>query len=88
VPLRRILDRHEMIADAADMAERADRLARVLDQRSLEIGIGPGLGDHAGAVMRTDLGLIGLHDGVQRGGIDIALFRQHRLQRAHAQLDL
>ena len=30
--LRRVLDRDEVIADAADMAERADRLAGVVEQ--------------------------------------------------------
>ncbi len=88
VPLRRVLDHDEMVADAADMAERADRLGAVLEQRLLERRIGPGLGDDARAVVRADLGLIGLDDGVERGRLDIAFFGQDRLERAHAQLGL
>src|SRR5438067_1301682 len=77
-----------MVADAADMAERADRLGAVLKQRCLESRIGPRLGDDARAVMRADLGLVGLDDGVERGRLDIAFFGQDRLKRAHAQLGL
>jgi hypothetical protein len=77
-----------MVADAADMAERADRLAAVLEERLLEGRIGPGLGDDARAVMGTDLGLIGLDDGVERGRLDIAFFGQDGLERAHTQLGL
>ena len=84
----RVLDRDQMIADPADMAERADRLAGVLEQRLPEGGIGPRLGDDPRAVVRADLGLVGLHDGVERGRLDIALFGQNRLQRANAQLRL
>ena len=39
--------------------------------------IGPGLGDDARAVVRADLGLVGLDDGVERGRIDVALLGQH-----------
>ena len=77
-----------MIADAADMAERADRLGRIIKQGAFELRIGPGLGDDARAIVRADPGLIGLHDGVERGRIDIALLGQHGLQRADAELDL
>ncbi|MGY4418943.1 hypothetical protein ACVWY2_001368 [Bradyrhizobium sp. JR6.1] len=77
-----------MVADPADMAEGADRLAGVLEQRLLEGGIGPGLGDDPGAVMRADLRLIGLHDGVERGSLDVAFLGQDRFQRAHAQFGL
>src|SRR4051794_35832340 len=77
-----------MVADPADMAERADRLAGILQQRRLERGISPGLGDDARAVLRTDPGLIGLDDGVEGCWLDIALFGQNRFQRANAQLGL
>ena len=86
--LRRVLDRHQVLADAAGEAERADRLRRILEQRALERRIGPGPGDDAGAVARPDPGLVGLDDHVERGRIDIALLGQHRFQRAHAQLHL
>ena len=71
-----------------DVAERGDRLGGVLQQRLLEGGIGPGLGDDARAVARADLGLVGLDDGVERGRVDVALLGQDGLQRAHAQLRL
>ena len=86
VQLRRVLDRDQVIADAVEQTERGDRLAGVLEQRLLERRIAPGLGDDAGAVMRADLGLIGLDDGVERRRIDIALLGQHGFERAHAQL--
>ena len=77
-----------MIADAAHVAHRGDRLGGVRQQRLLEFGIGPGLGDDDRAVARADLGLVGLDDGVERGRIDIALLGQHGFQRAHAKLHL
>jgi hypothetical protein len=49
--LRRVLDGDEMVADAADMTERADGLGGVLQQRLFEGGIGPCLGDDARAWM-------------------------------------
>ena len=63
-----------------------DRLGGVGEQRLLELGIDPGLGDDAGAVVRADLGLVGLDDGVERRRIDIALLGQDGLQRADAEL--
>ena len=65
-----------------------DRLGGVLQQGLLEGGIGPGLGDDLRAIVRADLGLVGLDDGVERGRLDIAFFGQDRLERAHAQLGL
>ena len=67
-------------------AEPIDRLGRVFQQPSLELGVGPGAGDDAGADMRADLGLEGLDDLVERGRIDIALFGQDGFERAHPQL--
>ena len=88
VALRRVLDRDQMIADAAHVAHRGDRLGGVRQQRLLERRIGPGLGDHDRAVPRSDLGLVGLDDGVERGRVDIALLGQHGFQRADAKLRL
>ena len=34
------------------------------------------------------LGLVRLDDGVERGGLDVTLLRQDRLERAHADLHL
>ena len=86
--LRRVLDRDEMIADPADVAERAHGLGGIGQQGLLERGIGPGLGDNLRAVVRPDLGFIGLDDGIERGRIDIALFGQDGFERAHAQFGL
>ncbi|GAC1333629.1 MAG: hypothetical protein NVSMB26_15040 [Beijerinckiaceae bacterium] len=41
-----------------------------------------------GAVARSDLGLVGLDDRVERGRIDEALGDEHGFKRADAQLDL
>ena len=75
--LRRVLDGDEMIADPADMAERAHGLGGVLQQGVPEGGIGPGFGDDLRAVVRADLGFVGLDDGIERGRIDIAFFGQN-----------
>ncbi len=88
VGLRRVLDRDEMIADAAHMAELGDGGGRVVEQRLLEAGIAPGLGHHARAAVWADLGLVGFHDKIEGGGIDIALLGQDGLERAHPQLHL
>ena len=66
----------------------ADRRGGVFQQRLPECRIGPGLGDHLRAVVRADLGLVGLDDGVERGRLDIALLGQDRFERAHADLHL
>src|SRR5262249_47768590 len=84
----RVLDRDQMIPDPALVAERAHRLRGVLEQRLLQLRIGPGLGDDARAVARRHSGLLGLDDDVERGRSDVALLGEHRLQRAHAQLRL
>lgn len=70
------------------MAERADGLGAVIQQGLPEGWIGPGLGDHLRAIVRADLGLVGLDDGVQRRRLDIAFFGQDALERAHPQLGL
>ena len=38
--------------------------------------------------MRTDFGFIKLDDAIKRGGFDIPLLDQNRLDRAHPQLHL
>jgi hypothetical protein len=86
VALRRVFEDGEVIADPVLVPERTHRGGPIGEQAPLEFGITPGFGDDASAVVRPDLGLIGLDDGVERGRIDIALFGKHRFQRAHAQL--
>jgi hypothetical protein len=44
----------------------------VVEKAPLEIRIGPGLGDHFGAVLRPDPRLESLDDGVERRRLDIA----------------
>jgi hypothetical protein len=77
-----------VIAHAAREAERADRCGGVGEQRPLEVGISPRLGDRAGAVVGADPGLIGLDDEIERGRIHVALLGQDRLQGPHPQLHL
>jgi hypothetical protein len=36
--------------------------------------------------VRADLGLVGLDEGVERGGVDVALLDEDRLERADAAL--
>src|ERR1051325_1170518 len=77
-----------MRPDRADMAQGVGRLARVFEEALLEFGIDPGARDDAGAIMRPDLRLASLDDGVERGGIDIALLGQDRLERPHPKLQI
>ena len=44
--------------------------------------------DNLRAIVRADLGLVLLDDGVERSRLDVALFGEHRLERANAQFDL
>jgi len=62
------------------------RPSRVLEQCLPECWIGPRLGDDARAHCAADLGLVGFDDGVERGGLDIALLGQDRFERAHTEL--
>ncbi len=77
-----------MVADAVHQAERDHRLAGVLDQRLFERRIAPRLGDDAGADMGPDLGLVGFHQRVDGGGVEIAFLGEHGFERADAQLHL
>ena len=77
-----------MLPLTAGIAERGDRRPAVGQQPQPELGIHPGLGDHPRAVMRTNPGLIGLDQHVQRGRIDIALLHQDALKRADSELRL
>ena len=77
-----------MVADPALVTERAHRLGAVVEQRPLERGIAPGLGNDARAGVGADLGLVGFNDEIERRRIDVALLGQDRFQRSHAQLRL
>ena len=80
----RVLDGDHVLALAPGVAERRDGRARVVEQPFAERGIDPGARDDARAVARTDLGLIGVDQDIERSGIDVAFLREHRLQRADA----
>ena len=67
--LRCVLDGNQVLADAAQMAQRRDGFRAILKQGFSEDRIGPGFRHHAGAVVRADAGLVGLDDGVQGGRI-------------------
>ena len=49
--------------------------------------IGPGLGDDACTISRSDFLFIGLDQQVERSWIDITFLGQHGFQGANAQLD-
>ncbi len=85
---RGVLDRHEVFALTSGIAEFRYRWRRILEQAGAKGGIGPGPRHHAGAVARPDLGLIGFDQEIERCRIDVALFGQDGLERAHAQLGL
>ena len=74
-----------MIADAAHIAKRGDCLRCVIEECVLECRIAPRPRDDLGAIARTDLGLIGFDDQIERSRIDIALLGQNCLERAHPQ---
>jgi hypothetical protein len=88
MPLQRILDGDQMVADPAGMTQRGDRCGCVLEQGRLESRIAPRLCHHERTVARADLGFIGLDDGIERRRIDVALLGQNGFERAYAQLDL
>jgi hypothetical protein len=60
VALRRVFDSDKMVADPADMAERADSPGRIFEQEPLESGIRTRLATTPCAIVRFDPGLIGL----------------------------
>ena len=86
--LRRVFEHDHVFALAARVAELGDRGGGVGKQARLVGGIHPRAGDDAGAVARTDLCLVGVDNGVERGGIDEALFDQQRFERFDAQGDI
>jgi hypothetical protein len=88
VALRRVLDRDQVIAHPADEPELGNGFAGIVEQAALERRIGPRLGDDPRAIVRADFGLERLDDEVERSGIDVAFFGEHRLHRAHAKLHL
>ena len=85
---RRVLDRDDMFALPAGIAELRYRRCGILEQPGAKGRIGPGPRHHAGAIARPNLGLVGLDQQIERGRIDIAFFGQDGFQRAHAQLGL
>src|SRR5262245_53751598 len=86
--LRRVLDSHHVIANPSHLRQRTNRFARVLKQRLPKRRIAPGLSDHLRADVRADFSFVQLDDAIERGGFDIPLLDQNRLDRTHAQLHL
>ena len=74
-----------MFALPAAMAEGADRLIGIGEQRGSEGIICPGLGHDAGTNLRADLVRIEIDDGIQRRRIYKPLFGQDGLQRLDPQ---
>jgi hypothetical protein len=79
-------DRDDVLADAIEQPGVADRRGSVRQQRALECGIGPRLGDHPRAAVRADFGFVGLDQRVDCDRIYVALLGQDCFERAHAQL--
>ena len=75
-----------MVADPADVAECGDGGRGIRKQRTLVVRVDPGLGHGARAVVRTNFGLIGLDDEIERGGVDVAFFGQDGFERTHPKL--
>ena len=86
--LGRIECRLHVLALAAGEAERGDRGGRIAPQPVGEGGIAPGTRDDLRAVTRADLGLVGVDDDVDRGGVDQPLPDEDRLQRANPRVGL
>ena len=85
---RGVLDRHDVLALSSGITEFGNRGRGISQQTGAIRGIGPGAGDHAGAVPRPDLGLVGFDQEIERGRIDITLLGQDGFERAHAQFGL
>src|SRR5579864_7906578 len=72
----------------AERAGRIHRLGRILEESTLESGIGPSLGNDTRADVRPDLRFVCFDDAIERGRIDIAFLGEYGLKGAHAQLHL
>jgi hypothetical protein len=88
VQVGRVLERHDVLALAARIAEFADGGRGVLQKAGAIGTIAPGTRDDAGPVPRADPGLVGLDQQIERGRIDIPFLGQDRFQRADPQLGL
>ena len=74
VKFRCVLQRDDVFALAAGIAEFADGGRCVLEKTCAIGGVGPSLGDDARAITRTNLFLVGLDQQIERGRVDIAFF--------------
>ncbi len=83
-----VLDGDHVLALPALEAELGDRGGRVLDEPGPVARVGPGLGHDLGAVVRADLGFVGLDQHVERLRVHVALLDQNGFERPHAQLHL
>jgi hypothetical protein len=85
VLLGRIFENHHVLALPPLEAEFGDSGGGVVEKPLAVFVIHPGPGHHPGTIARTDLGLIGIDEHVQRRRIHQPLFGQQRLQRLDPQ---
>ena len=85
---RRVGDDDHVVALGALEAELGDRRGAVGQQARAVLVVDPRARDDLGAVLRADVVLVELDDGVDRVGGDQAALGEQRLERAGAQLDL
>ena len=83
-----VLDGDHVLALPAREAELGNGRGGVLEEPCLVVGIAPGLGDDPGAVVRADLGFVGLDQHIERLRVHVAFLDQDRFERAHAQVHL
>jgi hypothetical protein len=85
VNLRGVFQHSHVLALRASETQFGDGCGSVGEETLFVRGIDPGAGYYAGAVARADLVLIGIYEGVERGGIDQAFFDQQRFESFDAE---
>jgi hypothetical protein len=77
---RRVFHDHDVLGLHADESQFFDRGSAVVEQPPPIVRLGPCLGDHLGAVERSDVGLVGGDDGVQYVRVDQGSLGQQLLE--------
>ena len=88
VLIRRVLDRHRVLALPACETQGGDGRGGVRAEPLEEVVVGPGLGDDLGAVPGPDAGLVSVDQCIDRRWVDVSLLSQERFQRTHTDLDV
>ena len=83
-----VLDRHDVLALSARIAELGDRVGRVGHEALAIVRIAPRPGDHARAVARADPRLVALDERVEGRRVDVTLLDEQGLERAHTRFDV